>query len=137
MIIAIDASTVEAMLPKAGTPLGDSRLNWLGNRPSFAAASGISAQIIVQPVSAPNPEMITAMAMTSRAHVPPNIEFAASENGAVDVASSVVDRTPNITVSDTMYTTAVARVPRIVALGTLRSGSFTFAAATAAHSTPR
>ena len=44
-------------MPYAGTPFLDIRLNCCGNRPSSAAASGISAQIIVQPFSAPNPEM--------------------------------------------------------------------------------
>ena len=63
MIIATEARTVDATMPNAGTPLREMRLNAGGNRPSFAAASGISAQIIVQPLSAPNPEMMTAMAM--------------------------------------------------------------------------
>src|SRR4051812_20659231 len=102
MAIATEASTVDAMIPNAGTPFDESFLNWLGNRPSLAAASGISAQIIVQPLSAPSPEMITAIAMMSPAHVPPNITLAASEKGAVAVASWVVGNTPNITVSDTM-----------------------------------
>ena len=70
-------------MPYAGTPFLDIRLNCCGNRPSSAAASGISAQIMVQPFSAPNPEMITAMAITFPAEVPPNIVLTASENGAV------------------------------------------------------
>ena len=37
-----------------------SRPNASGNSPSFAAASGISAQIIVQPLSAPKPEITTS-----------------------------------------------------------------------------
>ncbi len=44
---------------------------------------------------------------------------------------------PNTAISDSMYTTAVAIVPRMVARGMLRSGLRTFAAATAAVSTPR
>ena len=78
------------------------RLNWAGNRPSFAAARGISAQIIVHPFSAPKPEMMTMMAITLPAHVPPNIELTASENGAVDSASCELGRMPNIAVSDSM-----------------------------------
>ena len=70
-------------MPTIGTPLGERRLNCSGNSPSLAAASGISAQIIVQPFSAPKPEMITTIAMTLPAQVPPNIALTASENGAV------------------------------------------------------
>ena len=56
------ASTVEAMMPTAGTPRPESRPNGVGNNPSFAAASGISAQIMVQPLRAPKPETTTAAA---------------------------------------------------------------------------
>ena len=49
-------------MPTAGTPFAESLPNTAGNRPSFAAASGISAQIIVQPLRAPKPEMMTATA---------------------------------------------------------------------------
>ena len=45
MIIAIDAKVVEAMIPNAGTPALFIRLKRSGNRPSLAAARGISAQI--------------------------------------------------------------------------------------------
>ena len=44
-------------MPNAGTPRPDSRPNASGNSPSLAAASGISAQIMVQPFSAPKPEI--------------------------------------------------------------------------------
>ena len=77
-------------------------MNASGKSPSFAAASGISAQIIVQPLSAPKPEMMTATAMTLPAHVPPNMALAASENGALDSASCEVGRMPNTAVSDSM-----------------------------------
>src|SRR3954447_11861301 len=100
--MAIEARTVEATMPKAGTPLDDSRLNCAGKRPSLAAARGISAQIIVQPFNAPKPDTMTAMAITLPAHVPPNIRFTASENGAVAVARVEVGRIPNIAVSDSM-----------------------------------
>ena len=102
MIIAIEASAVEAMMPNAGTPAFDSRLNCCGNRPSFAAASGISAQIMVQPFRAPKPEMMTAMAITLPAQVPPNMALAASENGAVDSARVGLGRMPNTAVRDSM-----------------------------------
>src|SRR6478736_5642580 len=107
MIIAIDASTVEATMPNAGTPFLDMCLN--------RAASGISAQIMVQPLSAPNPEMMTATAMTLPAQVPPKIALAASENGALASASFELGMMPNTAISDSMYTTAVAIVPRMVA----------------------
>src|SRR6478672_7413593 len=100
MNIAIDARIVDATMPNAGTPVLERRLNCAGKRPSFAAARGISAQIIVQPFRAPKPEMMTTMAMTLPAQVPPNMELTASENGAVDSASCEVGRMPNIAVSD-------------------------------------
>src|ERR1700756_1646977 len=102
MAIAIEASAVEAMMPKAGTCLEDMRLNRSGNRPSFAAASGISAQIMVQPVSAPNPEMMTATAITLPAQVPPKMALAASENGAFALARLAVGTMPKITTSESM-----------------------------------
>jgi hypothetical protein len=103
----------------------------------LAAASGISAQIMVQPLSAPKPEMMTAIAMTCPVQVPPNMVFMATEDGALASANLPVGTIPKTAVSESMYTTAQASVPRIVARGTLRSGSRTFAAATAATSTPR
>src|SRR5512132_1821982 len=102
MQIASDASTVDAMIPNAGTPVLEIRPNCSGKSPSFAAASGISAQIIVHPTSAPRPEMITATAITLPAHVPPNIAFAASEKEAVEVASLDEGRIPNTAVKDSM-----------------------------------
>src|SRR5262250_3942359 len=98
MAIAIEASTVEAMMPNAGTPFFEMRLNRSGNRPSSAAASGISAQIIVQPLSAPRPEMMTAMAITLPAQVPPNIVLTASEYGALPEASLELGTMPNTAV---------------------------------------
>src|SRR5215472_12827778 len=111
MMIAMEASTVEATMPNAGTPLLDMRLKRSGNRPSSAAASGISAQIMVQPLSAPKPEMMTAIAITLPAQVPPNIVLTASENGALALASVELGTMPNTAVSESMYTTAVAIVP--------------------------
>ena len=62
---ATDDSMPEITMPNAGTPLLEMRLSRCGNRPSLAAASGISALIMIQPFSAPKPEMMTAIAMTS------------------------------------------------------------------------
>src|SRR5271165_841167 len=137
MTIAIDASAVEAMIPNAGTPAFDMRLNRSGNSPSLAAARGISAQISVQPFRQPRPEMITMTAITLPAQVRPNIKFTASENGAVEVESVLPGTIPNTANSESTYTTAQAIVPSTVERGTLRSGSLTLAAATAAVSMPR
>ena len=57
---------------------------------------------MVQPLSAPKPEMMTAMAITLPAQVPPNIALAASENGAVAVASLEVGTMPNTAMSESM-----------------------------------
>ena len=77
MIIAIDASTVEATMPTRA-PVPGHAFELLRNRSSFAAASGISAQIMVQPLRAPEPETMTAMAITLPAQVPPADAQAAS-----------------------------------------------------------
>src|SRR5215468_8799007 len=136
MATATDDSRPEITMPNAGTPFFDMRLNRSGNRPSLAAARGISALIMIQPLSAPKPEMMTAMAITLPAQVPPNIALTASEYGALPEASLEVGTMPNTAVSESMYTTATASVPRTVALGMLRSGLRTFAAATETVSTP-
>ena len=47
-------------MPNAGTRATGQLPEPGGKSPSFAAASGISAQIIVQPLRAPMPEMMTA-----------------------------------------------------------------------------
>jgi len=64
MIIASEASNVDAMIPNAGTPWLLSALKRSGNNPSLAAASGISAVISVQLFSAPKPEKTTTAAIT-------------------------------------------------------------------------
>ena len=90
--MATEASTVEAMMPVAGTWRDDSRPKRAGNRPFRAAASGISAQIIVQPLRAPRPEMITATATRSPAQVPPpTIWLNATEYDALLSASASTD----------------------------------------------
>src|SRR5688500_13495040 len=131
--IATDAKAVEAMMPAAGTPRRETRPNIPGNSPSRAAAYGISAQIIVQPVSAPSPDTTTASAARLPAQVPPpTITSAATEYDALfsGLARSVVGTAPNTAISDRRYTVALASVPNTVARGTLRPGSRTFAAAT-------
>src|SRR5215472_6339604 len=115
MTTAIDDSTAEATTPNAGTPMLEIRWNRSGNRPSWAAASGISALIMTQPLSAPKPEMMTAAAITLPAQVPPNITLTASEYGALPEASLELGMMPNTAVSDSMYTTATASVPSTVA----------------------
>src|SRR5215467_426804 len=100
MMTATDDSTAEASTPNAGTPLLEIRLNRSGNRPSLAAASGISALIMTQPLSAPKPEMMTARAITLPAQMPPKIALAASEYGALPEASSELGTMPNTAVSD-------------------------------------
>src|SRR5690348_8008058 len=101
-------------MPTAGTPRLDSRPNGAGNRPSRAAARGISAQIIVQPFSAPRPETMTAMAVRSPAQVPPAIVLAASEYDALfsGLASSLLGTAPKMAIIDSRYTAALARVPK-------------------------
>src|SRR4051812_46793092 len=115
-------------MPMAGTPWRDSRPKYAGNRPSFAAAYGISAQIMVQPLSAPKPETITAIATRSPAQLPPPaIVLAATEYDALlaSSASSADGMLPNTASSDSRYTTAAASVPNTVAFGMLRRGSRT------------
>ena len=46
--------------------------------------------------------MMTTMLITSPAHVPPNIVFTASENGAVESASFPAGRMPKTAVSESM-----------------------------------
>src|SRR3954470_2648254 len=105
-IMKIDASTVDEMMPKRGTPRSLSLPKASGNRPSLAAASGISAQIIVQPLRAPKPEMTTRADITYPAHVPPKISLTAVANGAVDLFRAAAETMPNTAVSDSRYTTA-------------------------------
>src|ERR1035437_7603080 len=84
MTTATDDSAAEEMVPTAGPPRPNSLPKRAGNRPSLAAARGISAQIMVQPLSAPMPETITASATRSPAQdPPPTIAFAALEYDAL------------------------------------------------------
>src|SRR5690349_4361115 len=112
------------------------RIEKISARPATVMSRAKRGAWMVQPLSAPKPEMMTASAITLPAQVPPNIALAASENGAVALASLEAGRMPNTAISDSRYTTAVAIVPRTVARGMLRSGLRTLAAATAAVSTP-
>src|SRR6516165_11868821 len=100
MMTATDDNTAEATTPNAVTPLLEMRWNRSGNRPSLAAASGISALIMTQPLSAPKPEMMTAAAITLPAQVPPNIVLTASEYGALPEASLELGTMPNTAASE-------------------------------------
>ena len=77
MTTATDANAVEAMIPTEGMPREDSWANTFGNSPSLAAASGISAQIMVQPLRAPIPEMMTSAATRLPDQAPPKMSLAA------------------------------------------------------------
>jgi hypothetical protein len=61
---AIDARAVDATIPRAGIPRRFMVPKRSRNRPSSAAARGISAVTIVQPFRAPIPETITTAAIT-------------------------------------------------------------------------
>ena len=133
--IATEARTVDGFTPNAGTPC-DETLEPSGNRPSFAAANGISAQIIVQPFSAPNPEMITRTPSACPTGAAED-GLTASENGAEDSASFCRGQDAEHGgqrehVDDGSRDGAEDRRPRDVAVGIAH-----LAAATAADSTPR
>ena len=96
----IDARAVEAMMPNAGAPPLLSRPKASGNSPSLAAANGISAQIMVQPLSAPKPEITTSADITYPAQVLPKISFTAVANGAVESASIAEATMPKTAVSE-------------------------------------
>src|SRR3954454_271800 len=119
-MIASEVQAVDTKIPNGGTPCRLSDLKRARNKPSVAAASGTSAVMSVQPLSAPKPETTTTAAITSPHSVPPNIALTALENGALASASWSAGRIPKTATSARTYTTAVATVPRIVARGTLR-----------------
>src|SRR6476646_6230573 len=100
MMMATEASAVDATMRNVGTLVRDIRLNRSGKSPSVAAARGISALVMVQAGRAPKPEMMTMTLMTSPAQVPPNMAFTASPYGAVDSASFDEGRMPNTAVSE-------------------------------------
>src|SRR4051812_28077502 len=104
MTTATEASAVEAMIPTEGMPRDDSCANTFGNSPSLAAASGISAQIMVQPLRAPMPEMITRAATRSPDHAPPKISLAADAYDALLLSweRAVAGRIPKTATSDSM-----------------------------------
>ena len=62
------------------------RANGAGNIPSSAAASGTRPWSRIQPLSAPNVEIIATSAMTL-SQPPPKTSPAASENGLAEAAS--------------------------------------------------
>ena len=135
-----EASSVDRMTPQMGTPaLLTLAKNW-GNRPSFAAACGISAQIIVQPFSAPIPEITTKADINLPAQMaPPKTSSIATENDAVpsELDNTSLGTMPNTAIRHITYAAPHARVPATVAIGTFLAGSLILAAATDANSTPR
>ncbi len=69
--------------------------------------------------------------------VPPNMALTASVKGASEETSFSWATRPKTARVPRRYTVAAPAVPRIVALPTLRAGSRTSPALTAADSTPR
>jgi hypothetical protein len=60
-----------------------------------AAARGISADSIVHPLRAPNPDITTTIATSAPTHEAPVMFVAAVANGAVEEASSALGTVPN------------------------------------------
>src|SRR3954451_18070653 len=104
MTTAREASVVEAMIPTDGMPRDDSCPKTFGKGPSLAAASGISAQIMVQPLRAPMPEMMTSAATRLPDQAPPKISLAAEAYDALllSCARAVAGRIPKTATSDNM-----------------------------------
>src|SRR3954462_11789423 len=104
MTTAREARAVEAMIPTEGMPREFSWAKAFGNSPSLAAASGISAQIIVQPLRAPIPEMMTRAATRLPDQAPPKISLAAEAYDALllSCARAVAGRIPKTATSDNM-----------------------------------
>src|SRR6478672_3555912 len=92
--MATEASKVELTMPNHGTPRLDRLRKRCGKRPPSAAAKGISAQIMVQPLRAPKPDTTTSAAMTLPAQVPPKMSLTAVENGAVESPSRALPTIP-------------------------------------------
>src|ERR1700710_391383 len=98
MTTATEASAADETMPKVGAPREERAAKRRGKSPSLAAASGISAQIMVQPFRAPMPETMTASATRFPAHdPPPTMWSAATEYEALlaSWASALVGRVPN------------------------------------------
>src|SRR4051812_41986713 len=88
-----------------------------------------------QPASVPKALSPPQMA-TSGPAAGPRVFAAASANGAFDAASSAAGARPKITTLAAIYKSAANSTPAMVAMGTLRSGLSTTAAATDALSRP-
>ena len=134
-------STEEATSPTTGVlrdPL--TCANARGKRPSSAAASGTRPWIMIHPFSAPKVEIIATAAISFAGDTPstdaPNICRAASANGALECASVAAGITPMIATVASTYIAVVTTVPKIVARGSVRSGSLTSSAGTVADSRP-
>src|SRR6186713_135225 len=88
-----------------------------------------------QPASVPS-ALSPPHSATSGPATGPIILAAASAKGALDAAISAAGASPKITTLAAIYMSAAMSTPASVAMGTLRSGSFTTAAATEALSRP-
>ncbi|GAA3313443.1 hypothetical protein GCM10020219_025460 [Nonomuraea dietziae] len=97
---------------------------------------GISATSMVQPLSAPMPEMMAQAAMSTPPAEPPNMLLSASANGAEDSSSRACGTVPMTATVLSMYRAAQARTPMMLALPMLRAGSLIFSAAMETLSTP-
>src|ERR1700691_1065674 len=80
------ATRLEKIRPKTGVPRTDSAAKGCGNSLSRAAACANWPDISTQPLSAPKQETIATVAMRLPDH-PPQMTFAASANGALELAS--------------------------------------------------
>src|SRR5262245_33476107 len=88
-----------------------------------------------QPASVPS-ALSPPQIATSGPALGPSIFAATSANGAFEVASSPAGASPKIAVLAAIYKSAAMATPDTVAMGTLRSGFSTTAAATDALSRP-
>src|ERR1022692_4992296 len=132
-----EGSTVPTTMPNQAVPRRSVQANGLGNRSSWAMAREVSVTIKVQPFSAPMPEATATAAMNFPAQALwGNIVWKALTNGDPVLTSVWWDTSPITAAVTSTYKMALAAVPRIEARPTLRRGSRTRLAVTAAASTP-
>ena len=103
MAIAIEASTVDATMPNAGTPLGEIRLNCVGEQPVLRRRQRHLCADHRPAVERPEPgDDHQDGHHVARPTCRRRSTLAASENGAVAVPSWVAGRMPNTAISDSM-----------------------------------
>ena len=130
-----EASRLLARRPNAGVPRASWRAKARGSRPSRAAASGICADSITQPLRAPRQDTAATMAMAIPAQPPHSIR-AASAMGAVESFSCAAGTMPITAVTASTVAMPASRVPARVARGMVRAGSSMAPAGTVAASSP-